>query len=59
MRDTEGRTMLLCVLAKQTTHGSFDEVDQKAAAEFLFEQGADANASDDGGAYSAHVRCAV
>jgi ankyrin repeat protein len=48
-RDAEGRTLLLRVLARPTTHDSFDEFDQKAAAEFLLAHSADSNASDDSG----------
>ncbi|KAL2787023.1 ankyrin repeat-containing domain protein [Aspergillus keveii] len=48
-RDTEGRTLLLRLLARPTTQDSFDEFDQKAAAEFLLAHSADPNASDDRG----------
>jgi ankyrin repeat protein len=48
-RDSEGRTTLLRVLARPTTHDSFDEFDQKAAAGFLLAHSADPNASDDRG----------
>jgi ankyrin repeat protein len=48
-RDAEGRTLLLRVLARPTTHDSFDEFDLKAAAKFLLAHSADSNASDDSG----------
>ncbi|KAL3450059.1 ankyrin repeat-containing domain protein [Aspergillus insuetus] len=48
-RDAEGRTVLLRVLARPTTHDSFDKFDQKAAAEFLLAHSTDPNASDDRG----------